>query len=106
MQILNKYSVIEEISRNEIFCMPYILEISKPDISSMQVIVQYTVLEDKTLSQNNSRGTINSCHGLTEIRSDSAVTKIGKYKKEKICNLSFPLANECSIFETFVLTLS
>lgn len=83
MQILNKYSVIEEISCNEIFCMPYILEISKNDISSMQVTVQHTVLKDKTLSENNSRGTITSYHSLTEIRTNSAVRRRRKYERKR-----------------------
>lgn len=73
----------------------------------MPITAQYTVLKDKTLSQNNSRGTGISYHSLTELRTNSAVQESWKHKKKKICNVNLPLANECSNFETFFfLTLS
>lgn len=67
----------------------------------MPITAQYTVLKDKTLSQNNSRGTGISYHSLTELRTNSAVQEPWKHKKKKICNVNLPLANECSNFETF-----
>lgn len=66
----------------------------------MPVTVQYTLLKDKTLSQNNSRGTGISYHSLTELRTNSPVQELWKHKKKKICNVNLPLANEYSNFET------
>lgn len=66
----------------------------------MPVTVQYTVLKDKTLSQNNSRGIGISYHSLAELRTNSAVPELWKQRKKKICNVNLPLANAYSNFET------
>lgn len=81
--------------------IPIYYKYKNNDITSMPVTVQYTVLKDKTRSQNNSRDTGISYHSLIELRTNSAVQELWKHKKKKICNVNLPLANECSNFETF-----
>lgn len=73
MQILNKYSVLEEILQNMLW-NPCRLEITKI-IYFFQCELLYKVLKVKTLSQNSSIGIITSHHCLTEIRTNSAERK-------------------------------
>lgn len=74
MQILNKYSVLEEILQTIMLWNPCRLEITKK-IYFFQCELLYKVLNVKTLSQNGSIGIITSYHCLTEIRTNSAARK-------------------------------